>query len=236
LSRLLAIDTSSAWCSVALSTGSEQPLFRHEKLSSAASQHLLPWIDALLQEAKLELQDLDAIAVNIGPGAFTGVRLGLAVTQGLALSANLPVIPVMSLDAIAAQFHQSGTSNHQATNLVVAIDARMDEVYWAQYQLQLNAQAERISDARLSAPELVELSEADIVIGSAILEYGDRLQTPVTIIKQDQIGAHALGVLISAQAMWDQGMQIPVAQLEPLYVRNKVAFTTEERLHHGLLK
>jgi len=236
LSRLLAIDTSSAWCSVALSTGSEQPLFRHEKLSSAASQHLLPWIDALLQEAKLELQDLDAIAVNIGPGAFTGVRLGLAVTQGLALSANLPVIPVMSLDAIAAQFHQSGISNHQATNLVVAIDARMDEVYWAQYQLQLNAQAERISDAHLSAPELVELSEADIVIGSAILEYGDRLPTPDTIIKQDQIGAHALGVLISAQAMWDQGMQIPVAQLEPLYVRNKVAFTTEERLHHGLLK
>jgi len=236
LSRLLAIDTSSAWCSVALSTGSEQPLLRHEKLSSAASQHLLPWIDALLQEAKLELQDLDAIAVNIGPGAFTGVRLGLAVTQGLALSANLPVIPVMSLDAIAAQFHQSGISNHQATNLVVAIDARMDEVYWAQYQLQLNAQAERISDAHLSAPELVELSEADIVIGSAILEYGDRLPTPDTIIKQDQIGAHALGVLISAQAMWDQGMQIPVAQLEPLYVRNKVAFTTEERLHHGLLK
>ena len=236
MSRLLAIDTSSAWCSVALSTGSEQPLLRHEKLSSAASQHLLPWIDALLQEAKLELQDLDAIAVNIGPGAFTGVRLGLAVTQGLALSANLPVIPVMSLDAIAAQFHQSGISNHQATNLVVAIDARMDEVYWAQYQLQLNAQAERISDAHLSAPELVELSEADIVIGSAILEYGDRLPTPDTIIKQDQIGAHALGVLISAQAMWDQGMQIPVAQLEPLYVRNKVAFTTEERLHHGLLK
>jgi len=236
LSRLLAIDTSSAWCSVALCTGSEQPLFRHEKLSSAASQHLLPWIDSLLQEAKLELQDLDAIAVNIGPGAFTGVRLGLAVTQGLALSANLPVIPVMSLDAIVAQFHQGRLSNHQATNLVVAIDARMDEVYWAQYQLQLNAQAERISDAHLSAPELVELSEADIVIGNAILEYGDRLLTPDTIIKQDQIGAHALGVLIRAQAMWNQGMQIPVAQLEPLYVRNKVAFTTEERLHHGLLK
>ena len=236
MARLLAIDTSSSWCSVALSAGTGKPFFRHEKLSAAASQNLLPWIELLLQEAKLELTDLDAIAVGIGPGAFTGVRLGVAVTQGLALSANLPVIPVISLDAIAAQFSQSDQTTSPGKNLVVAIDARMDEVYWAQYQLQSNAFPQRISDIKLSSPEAVDLQEADIVFGSAIGEFGERLIFPETIIRNEEIGIHALGVLMLAQLMWDQGLQISVDHLEPLYVRNKVAFTTEERLRNTLTK
>ena len=236
MARLLAIDTSSSWCSVALSTGTERPTFRHEKLSAAASQNLLPWIETLLQEAKLELKNLDAIAVGIGPGAFTGVRLGVAATQGLALSANLPVIPVISLDAIAAQFSQSDQANSSVKNLVVAIDARMDEVYWAQYQLQSNTFPKRISDIKLSSPEIVDLQEADIVIGSAILEFGNRSAFPKPIIQNEEIGIHALGVLMLAQTMWDQGLQISVDHLEPLYIRNKVAFTTEERLQNTLVK
>jgi tRNA threonylcarbamoyladenosine biosynthesis protein TsaB len=236
LARLLAIDTSSSWCSVALSVGTDKPIFRHEKLSAAASQNLLPWIELLLQEAKLELKDLDAIAVGIGPGAFTGVRLGVAVTQGLALSANLPVIPVISLDAIAAQFSLNDQANSPEKNLVVAIDARMDEVYWAQYQLQSNTFPKRISDIKLSSPETVDLREADIVIGSAIVEFGERLAFPETIIRNEAIGIHAPGVLMLAQLMWDQGLQMSVDHLEPLYVRNKVAFTTEERSQNTLVK
>ncbi|QWC97731.1 tRNA (adenosine(37)-N6)-threonylcarbamoyltransferase complex dimerization subunit type 1 TsaB [Polynucleobacter paneuropaeus] len=236
MARLLAIDTSSSWCSVALSAGTAKPLFRHEKLSATASQNLLPWIEALLQEAEIDPQDLDAIAVGVGPGAFTGVRLGVAVTQGLALSANLPVIPVISLDAIAAQFSHKDQANSSAKNLVVAIDARMDEVYWAQYQLQLNAFPKRISEVKLSSPETVDFSEADVVIGSAIVEFGNRLAIPKTTIQNAQIGIHSLGILMLAQSMWDQDLQISVDRLEPLYIRNKVAFTTEERLQNTLVK
>jgi tRNA threonylcarbamoyladenosine biosynthesis protein TsaB len=107
LTRLLAIDTSSAWCSVALSLGDSGPQLRHEIVSSDASQLLLPWVQEMLAQAQINLSDLDAIAVGVGPGAFTGVRLGVAAVQGLAVSANLPVISVVSLDAIAAQVIKS---------------------------------------------------------------------------------------------------------------------------------
>jgi len=97
----LAIDTSSAWCSVALSLGESDPISRHQPVAAGASQLLLPWIEEMLQASNLTMTDLDAIAIGIGPGAFTGVRLGVAAVQGLALAANLPVIPITSLDAIA---------------------------------------------------------------------------------------------------------------------------------------
>jgi len=97
LTRILAIDTSSAWCSVALSLSDTAPLVRHQKVSAGASQLLLPWIEELLRQASSELASLDAIAVGIGPGAFTGVRLGVAVVQGLATAAKLPILPVAVL-------------------------------------------------------------------------------------------------------------------------------------------
>jgi len=78
VANILAIDTSSAWCSVALSLDDQLPVLRHEAVSAGASQLLLPWIETLLSNAKIKLKDLDAIAVGIGPGAFTGVRLGVA--------------------------------------------------------------------------------------------------------------------------------------------------------------
>ena len=80
--RILAIETSSSWCSVALGLTQQKILQRHDDVGSTASQYLLPWVQTLLQEAQLELVDLDAIAVDIGPGAFTGVRLGVACAQG----------------------------------------------------------------------------------------------------------------------------------------------------------
>jgi tRNA threonylcarbamoyladenosine biosynthesis protein TsaB len=85
VANILAIDTSSAWCSVALSLDDQAPVLRHEAVSAGASQLLLPWIEDLLSNAKIALKDLDAIAIDIGPGAFTGVRLGVAAVQGLAI-------------------------------------------------------------------------------------------------------------------------------------------------------
>ena len=88
MTSILAIDTSSAWCSVALSIDNNEPLFRHDPVSAGASQLLLPWIEEMLIQADISLQDLDAIAIGVGPGAFTGIRLGLAVTQGLRRSCS----------------------------------------------------------------------------------------------------------------------------------------------------
>jgi tRNA threonylcarbamoyladenosine biosynthesis protein TsaB len=243
LKRILAIDTSSTWCSVALSadTAAERLVERHELLGSGASQHLLPWITDLLKQEGVRLQDLDAIAVGIGPGAFTGVRLAVAVVQGLALAAHLPVAPVASLDAIAASaidhplLQAMDASKPQFT---VAIDARMGEVYWANYSARKSAQAagdmtvlpERIGAIQLSKPEDVQLSMSQCVFGSAITQYPVYFEQFMPPSQLDgALGVSANGVLRCAQVMVANQQLIAVDQLEPLYVRNKVALTSAER-------
>ena len=240
MTSLLAIDTSSAWCSVALSLNNAAPLVRHQKVSAGASQLLLPWVQELLSEASIELSSLDAIAIGNGPGAFTGVRLGVATAQGLAIAAKLPVLPVSSLDAIASQLVQTPAFiTSKAQSFVIAVDARMGEVYWANYHVSPNSFPRRSGDIHLTPPEGIELSKVEFIAGSAIAEFGDRvfasLSSPMPHTHCDSdIGVNALGVLACAQEMWRMGLQQDVHLLEPLYVRNKVAFTALERSqNHG---
>ena len=240
MTHILAIDTSSAWCSVALSLNDAAPIVRHQKVSAGASQLLLPWIQELLSEASIELTDLDGIAIGVGPGAFTGVRLGVAAVQGLATAARLPVLPVASLDAIASQLVQTPAFIASgAQSFVIAVDARMEEVYWASYRVGTTRLPVRQGDIHLTAPEGVELTQIDFVAGSAIAEFGDRLLTSTPRLLSgthldSTIGVNALGVLTCAQDMWSKGMQEDVHLLEPLYIRNKVALTSIERsLQHG---
>lgn len=235
MTRILAIDTSSAWCSVALSLDDNEPLFRHEPVSAGASQLLLPWIEEILINADISLHDLDAIAIGVGPGAFTGIRLGLAVAQGLAISSRLPVLPVASLDAIASQLVLSSQfkSSH-ASIFAVAVDARMDEIYWAKYQTTSLGLPSRLGNIQLTKPEKIELSGVQFIAGSAINEYGERLFTSnssklSTPFLDKNIGISALGVLDYGKKDLLDGKQIDISDLEPLYVRNKVALTTEER-------
>ena len=229
MANLLAIDTSSAWCSVALSLGDQAAQLRHEAVSAGASQVLLPWIEELLSNANIALKGLDVIAVGIGPGAFTGVRLGVAAVQGLAISNNLPVISVTSLDAIAAQLVATNAfKDIHPKEFVIAIDARMEEVYWARYESQPNQLPKRIGDIRLTRPEDIELEGIGFLAGSAINAYGDRLPKFNGAV-DSQIAISSLGILACAQQLLAEGKQQDIRQLEPLYVRNKVALTTAER-------
>jgi len=243
LTRILAIDTSSAWCSVALSVndGDEKVAERHELMGPSASQHLLPWITELLQHEGITLRDLDAIAVGIGPGAFTGVRLAVAVVQGLALASHLPVAPVASLDAIAASaidHHLLQAMNASKYEFTVAIDARMGEVYWANYSFKKSVQPsgdtivlpERIGEIQLSKPEDIQLGMSQCVFGSAITQYPAYFERCVPPSQLDgALGVSARGILRCAQVMAVNQELIAVDQLEPLYVRNKVALTSAER-------
>ncbi|MBU3636294.1 tRNA (adenosine(37)-N6)-threonylcarbamoyltransferase complex dimerization subunit type 1 TsaB [Polynucleobacter sp. es-MAR-4] len=240
MTRILAIDTSSAWCSVALSLPNAVPLVRHQKVSAGASQLILPWVEELLSEAAIKLSSLDAIAIGNGPGAFTGVRLGVAVVQGLAIAAKLPVIAVASLDAIASRLVLTPAYiSSGAQSFVVAIDARMGEVYWANYKKADNQLPERQGEIHLTTPEEIELKNIDFLAGSAIPEFGDRVFTSIpnslpSSHLDSAIGVDALGVLACAQDMWSKGLQQDVHLLEPLYIRNKVALTSAERSQqHG---
>ena len=238
MTRILAIDTSTAWCSVALSLGDETPMLRHELVSAGASQLVLPWVQDLLGKANMKLNELDAIAVGIGPGAFTGVRLGIAAVQGLAISCDLIIVPVTSLDAIAAQLSKTHDFKlSRPRNFVIAIDARMDEIYWAKYESARQEQnlPKRIGDIHLSKPEDLDLTDIQFLAGSALEVYGDRLfaraKTPLPSTALDtQTHLSALGIVDCAKQALKEGRQINVRELEPLYVRDKVALTTQERL------
>jgi tRNA threonylcarbamoyladenosine biosynthesis protein TsaB len=236
LANILAIDTSSAWCSVALSLDGCEPTFRHERVLAGASQLLLPWVEEMLAERNASLKDLSAIAVGIGPGAFTGVRLGVAVVQGLAISNQLPVISIASLDAIAAQVsHMDEFKKLMPMHFAIAIDARMDEVYWARYSVQEHGLPLRVGDIHLSKPETIDLSGIQFLAGSAIKEYGHRLPysseaSLKAIVLDAEITVSALGILECAKQQYQAGLLQDVRSLEPLYIRNKVALTTSERL------
>lgn len=131
--KLLAFDTSSSACSLALLINNEV-ITLHRSAPMQQAQLILPMIDELLLMANIKLNQLDAIAFGCGPGSFTGVRIATSVAQGLGFSFNLPLIPISSLAALA----QSAFVDLGWKDLLVAVDARIQEIYWGAYRVDTN--------------------------------------------------------------------------------------------------
>ena len=147
--RLLALDTSTEACSAAvLAEGAV--LERCELAPRRHAALILPMIEAVLAEAGLDARRLDAVAFGRGPGAFTGVRVAVGIAQGIAFAADLPVIPVSTLAALA--LGASRETGH--ARIAAALDARMGEIYWGTYAVSA-ARAELLGEERVSAPEKV---------------------------------------------------------------------------------
>ena len=128
--RIIAIDTSTEACSAAL-FDNDSIIERYQIAPRKHAELILPMLESLLQESGLEMAHVDALAFGRGPGAFTGLRIAAGVTQGIAFGADLPVIPVSSLAALAqGMFREQG-----AQQVLAGIDARMQEVYWGRYRL-----------------------------------------------------------------------------------------------------
>ena len=129
--KILALDTSTEACSAAV-YADKQVYAQFALTPREHTRLILPMVEKVLGDADLRLQDVDAIAVGRGPGAFTGIRIGVGVAQGLAMAADKPILPVSTLAALAQQAYvQQG-----ATQVLAALDARMQEVYWGQYSLK----------------------------------------------------------------------------------------------------
>ena len=120
---LLAIDCATNACSAALWLDDEAGPRRYRPMRRGHAEILMPMVRSVMDEAGLAFSDLDAIAVTTGPGAFTGIRIGLAAARGFALAANLPLVGVTTLEAVAAA-HEGGTAH-----LLVALDSKRDDVY-----------------------------------------------------------------------------------------------------------
>lgn len=169
--KILALDTATEACSAALLCG-DNIYERHEIAPRRHAELILPMVDGVLVQAGLGLDDLDAIAFGRGPGAFTGVRIAAGVTQGLALGAGLPVIPVSSLATLA-----QGAIAHSPA-LLPAIDARMGEIYWATYEAAQDGLANQASEEQVTPPDAVQFPSTGQVfgVGSGWGTYRERLE------------------------------------------------------------
>ncbi len=156
--RILAVDTATEASSVALLSSATTSLRdahlveRHEELGKSHARQILGMVDAVLAEAQMSLSMLDGIAASIGPGAFTGVRISVAVAQGLAFGAGLPVVPVSTLEALALQALQGG-----ATHALACLDARMGEVYWGCFAADVELGLRAEGALRVGPPDTVML-------------------------------------------------------------------------------
>lgn len=225
---ILAIETSSELASCALLNSARGPavLARESSGVRTHSQSVLPMVQELLNEAGVKLADCDAIAFGAGPGSFTGVRTACGVAQGLAFGAGLPVLPLVTLEAMA----EACRARTGATEVLAVLDARMGEVYWAQYRW--TGAWEVVSAPALCAPDAVApLAAAGLAAcGNGFTAYPEAFAG-----KEFAAGAHA-DILPHAREMavlgvaaLAAGQAVPADAAQPLYLRNKVAYTSAER-------
>ena len=224
MSIILAIETSSEMASCALINGAAIST-RESSGVRTHSQSILPMVQELLAEAGVTLAECDAIAFGAGPGSFTGVRTACGIAQGLAYGAGLPVLPLITLDAMAlACRQQSG-----AADVLAVLDARMGEVYWAQY-----SGATMIAGPALCAPgdvAPVPVDGALTACGNGFSAYPEAFAgRPYAAGALVDVMPHAREVAQLAVTAFAAGAALPAAQAQPLYLRNKIAYTSAERL------
>lgn len=229
MTRLLAFDTSTDAMSIALLTP-EGVRVRDEAGGAKASARLVPEVLAMLADAGCRLQELDAIAFGCGPGAFTGLRTACSVVQGLAFGAGKPVVPVDSL-LIVAQDARAQLGEPEDAELWVAMDARMDEIYAGAYRWNAGRWSVQAAPALYAVEALNALWQAAppaLVAGSALDAFGDRLALgAATTVRQERSRAAAL-IEVASQLLAD-GRSTDAVHALPVYLRDKVALTTQER-------
>lgn len=226
MTKILSVETSTAACSVALAVGDEVV----QRYALAAREHarvVLPWVESLLAEAGLRLGQLDAIAVGRGPGGFTGIRIGVGVVQGLALGADLPVVPLSSLQVLA----QTAYVKLGKERILVGQDARMKEVYWAGYCADDKGLMRAVIEDQLSLPEDVELPLENVgwcVVGDAWQQYeqalGARLQG-ISFETAEAVFPEAQYLSLLAADLFAGGHSVAPEEALPVYLRGKEAWT-----------
>ena len=218
--RLLAIDTATERCSVALRVEG-QTIERSVEVPRGHADLVLPMVDEVLRESGLQLRDLSGIAYGRGPGAFTGVRIAVGVVQGLAFGADLPTVGISNLAAVAQQVA------HENDRILVCMDARMDQVYWSVFARQSDHElVGALAPERVDSPDAVLEGDYTLLAGTGFKAYPhlvSRLVQPNRKIAEATL-PRATEIALLAEAEFRAGRARPAAEAEPVYVRDQVAY------------
>ncbi|MBU3002658.1 tRNA (adenosine(37)-N6)-threonylcarbamoyltransferase complex dimerization subunit type 1 TsaB [Paraglaciecola arctica] len=222
--KILVIDTATEACSVALEVNG-QVYSRFEICPQQQSQRILPMIDEVLKEANLGIQDVDYLGFGRGPGSFTGVRIATGVLQGLALGTGHKVVGISTLAAMAQQAYMQ----HQCEHVTAAIDARMSEVYFAQFKLEQDVMTLTGIEQVISPLQALEIlgqnpSSCGSAVGTGWQAYSDLnmfegIQQQASILYPD-----AKYMLVLAKHLIKNGYSSDVEEIEPVYLRDKVTW------------
>ncbi len=244
MTTLLAFETATEACSVALWIDGEV----RERFEIAPRRHAelaLPWADALLAEAGLARAQLDAIAVGRGPGAFTGVRLAIALAQGIALALDRPVLPVSTLATLAMRARvttpaagagsvASASPTSSPLHVLAAIDARMGEIYLGAFRLEAGRPTALAAEC-VGAPDAVPLPDQaagwhGVGTGLTAADGALPLRLGATLVAADPTALPRAADLacLAAQDFAD-GLGVAPERVEPAYLRNQVALTLRDQ-------
>jgi tRNA threonylcarbamoyladenosine biosynthesis protein TsaB len=214
--KLLAIDTATETCSVALLID-DRMVERASDTQRGHADLVLPMVDAVLVEAGLTLRQLDGLAYGRGPGAFTGVRIAVGVAQGLAYGAQLVTLGVSDLAAVAQQFATPGA------RVLVCMDARMNEVYWGRFEGTPGGLMAATSVERVDRPEAVDPGDATVFAGTGFGAYPQLLAGRAPVAVHGTARPHARDIARLAVEELRAGRGQPPELAQPVYLRDQVA-------------
>ncbi len=223
MTRILAIDTATEACSAALWQSGEL-LSRYQVAPRGHTDLILPMVAELLAEGELSLNQLDGLAFGRGPGSFTGVRITLGVAQGLAYGADLPLLGVSNLQALAQGAHRACGGER----VLAAIDARMGEIYVGGYQLEQGLMVGTIEEQVLAPAHFLDTTDAasdrwQLGVGSGFVTYAE-LMNRVEGRCEAVPFPEARDLLPQALELWRTGQGVAAAEARPVYLRDKVTW------------
>ncbi|KOO16905.1 hypothetical protein AKJ18_02185 [Vibrio xuii] len=223
--KILALDTATENCSVALLVD-EKVYVRSEVAPRDHTKKVLPMVDEVLKEAGLTLADLDALAFGQGPGSFTGVRIGIGIAQGLAFGADLPMIGISTLEAMAQGVYRQ----HGESQVACAIDARMSEVYWGRFSRQEDGTWAQTDAECVTPPQTAaDNSQADestwFTAGTGWDAYSEQLEgIKFATEKSKVLFPDAEDIVQLAKFELAKGNTVDAEDASPVYLRDTVAW------------
>ena len=228
MERIILIETSTALCSVALAEDGVITAYKESSAPKAHASLTAVFIDEILKEQGLTMSDCKAVCVSMGPGSYTGLRVGVSTAKGLCFGSGLPLIAVGTLDTLVAQAQVSGQIGN-ARYVVPMVDARRMEVYTATFTpegKQITETAPMIIDENSFAEQLAE-GEV-LFIGDGAGKCADMIKHPNA--KFIQCNPQASAMLSPAQAAYKEKRFEDVAYFEPFYLKEFVATVSKKKL------
>lgn len=229
MERLILIETSTALCSAAIAEDGMTVSYRESSAPKAHASLTAVFVDEMLRERGLRMDDCDAVCVSMGPGSYTGLRVGVSTAKGLCFGSGKPLIAVGTLDTLVAQAAAEGLLPDGCRHIVPMIDARRMEVYSGIF----TPDGRQITE---TAPVIVEPETyADLLAQGPVLFIGDGAGKCADVLAHGnatfvQCCPKASSMLMPAMAEYKEKRFKDVAYFEPFYLKEFVATVSRKKL------